>query len=118
MVRSGPVKIIRAAREIAAQVLALSAVDLRICLGPDGGVNPGKPHHVVPHAIEEFVREGLPIAVVLGAVTSTAAEASRLERVGRVAAGYEADLVAAKVICCWTSRRSIGSSGCTGRVTR
>jgi imidazolonepropionase-like amidohydrolase len=68
---------------------------VRITIGPDGGVAPAKPHDVLPHALSALVEAGIPARAALAAVTSTAAEACGLKgRIGRVAPGHSADLLA------------------------
>jgi imidazolonepropionase-like amidohydrolase len=68
---------------------------VRISLGPDGGIAPTKPHNVLPHGLTVMVEAGIPAEVALSAVTGTAAEACGLRgRVGRIAAGQQADLLA------------------------
>ena len=60
----------------------------------DGGVGPPKPHDVLPYALLSLVEAGLPVTEVLATATSRAAELCGLgHRKGRVAAGYDADLL-------------------------
>jgi imidazolonepropionase-like amidohydrolase len=64
----------------------------------DAGINPAKPHNVLPYAMEMMV-ERLDAAPVdaLRAVTSTAAAACRIgDRAGRLAAGFDADILAVR----------------------
>lgn len=68
---------------------------VRISLGPDAGIAPAKPHNVLPHGLLVMIAAGIPADVTLSAVTSTAADACGLTgRVGRIAAGQHADLLA------------------------
>lgn len=68
---------------------------VRICVGPDGGIAPAKPHDVLPHGIAVLVEAGIPVRAALTAATSTAAAACGLSgRVGRLAPGHDADVLA------------------------
>ena len=68
---------------------------VRISVGPDGGIAPAKPHDVLPHGIAVLVEAGIPARAALTAATATAAAACGLSgRVGRLAPGYDADLLA------------------------
>jgi imidazolonepropionase-like amidohydrolase len=62
--------------------------------GTDAGLSPGKPHDVLRYAIGHLAQVGLTPAAALRAATSGAATACGLgKRKGRVAAGYDADLL-------------------------
>ncbi len=62
--------------------------------GTDAGIGPGKPHDVLRYAIGHLAQVGFSPAAALRAATSGAAEACGLgRRKGRVAAGYDADLL-------------------------
>ena len=67
---------------------------VRIVWGPDGGIGPGKPHHVLPFAIEQMCGYGWTATESLRAATSLAAEACGVAgRKGSVATGADADLL-------------------------
>lgn len=67
----------------------------KLVVGTDAGIGPGKPHDVMPYAAIHLAQVGMPALDMLRAMTSHAAEAIGLEaRKGRVAVGYDADLVA------------------------
>lgn len=67
---------------------------VRFVIGPDGGIGPGKPHDVLPYAIEQLSAYGLSATDALRSATSIAADALGLAgRKGRVAAGADADLL-------------------------
>jgi imidazolonepropionase-like amidohydrolase len=68
----------------------------KVVPGTDAGINPTKPHDVVRHALEQMVALlGIPPFEALLTATSQAAEICGLgHRKGRVAPGYDADLVA------------------------
>ena len=62
--------------------------------GTDAGVGPQKPHDVLGWAIPQFVRIGMTPVEALHAATSRAAALCGLgDRKGRVAAGFDADLL-------------------------
>jgi imidazolonepropionase-like amidohydrolase len=63
--------------------------------GSDAGVTPAKPHDVLRFAPEDMAAAGLSPAEILQAMTSRAAQACGLgHRKGRVAAGFDADILA------------------------
>jgi imidazolonepropionase-like amidohydrolase len=66
-----------------------------IVLAADAGIGPMKPHPTLPHAAEHLASLGVPVPDVLRTCTATAAQVCGLgERKGRIASGYDADLVA------------------------
>ena len=78
-----------------ANVRLLCASGASIVAGTDGGVSPGKPHDVLPYAIEALTRVGMSPAEALVAATSRAAEVCGLgDRKGRLVPGFDADLLA------------------------
>jgi imidazolonepropionase-like amidohydrolase len=65
-----------------------------IVAGTDAGIIPAKPHDVLPYAMGDFVASGLKPLDALRALTSVAARALSLDhRKGRLAAGFDADVV-------------------------
>jgi imidazolonepropionase-like amidohydrolase len=67
----------------------------RVVLGTDAGIGPGKPHDVLPYAMEALVELGLSPLRALHAVTAVAADACGVRgRKGRLATGADADLLA------------------------
>jgi imidazolonepropionase-like amidohydrolase len=67
----------------------------RIVPGPDGGATPGKPHNVLPYALQALVDLGMKPVDALRAATVVAAGACGVaDRKGRIAAGSDADLLA------------------------
>ncbi|WP_432142970.1 amidohydrolase family protein [Streptomyces sp. bgisy084] len=67
----------------------------RLVCCSDAGAGPRKPHGVLPYGIIHFGSLGLTNAEALASATSLAAEACGLaDRKGRIAAGYDADLIA------------------------
>lgn len=63
--------------------------------GTDAGINESKPHDVLPHALQDFADAGVPLIEGLRAMTSVAAHACGVgDHAGRLASGYDADLVA------------------------
>jgi imidazolonepropionase-like amidohydrolase len=78
-----------------ANARVLCASGAPVVAGTDGGVSPGKPHDVLPYAIEALIRIGMSPAAALVAATSRAATVCGLgERKGRLAPGFDADLLA------------------------
>ncbi|WP_344650101.1 amidohydrolase family protein [Cryptosporangium japonicum] len=66
-----------------------------VALGTDAGIGPVKPHDVLPYAAAQLERLGATPADALRTVTSGAAAACGLgDRKGRIAPGYDADLLA------------------------
>lgn len=69
----------------------------RIVPGTDAGVSPGKPHTVLPYALDALVGLGMSNREALCSATAVAAEACRLAgRKGRLVPGFDADLVAVR----------------------
>jgi imidazolonepropionase-like amidohydrolase len=66
-----------------------------LVVGTDAGIGPNKPHDVLPHAVAELTAIGLAGEDVLRTLTATAASACRVgDRKGRLAPGYDADVLA------------------------
>ena len=66
----------------------------RVVIGPDAGIGPHKPHHVLPYAIADMA-QFLGNAGALSASTYHAAAACNLaDRKGRLAPGFDADIFA------------------------
>jgi imidazolonepropionase-like amidohydrolase len=77
-----------------AQIAALIRAGVTLVAGVDCGINPGKPHGLLPHAVGELVRCGLSPVAALASATSVAAKACRLERrTGRLRPDLDADLL-------------------------
>jgi imidazolonepropionase-like amidohydrolase len=66
-----------------------------IVVGTDAGINPGKPHDVVSHALADLVAFGMTPIDGLQSLTTVAAKVCGVaDRKGKLAAGFDADLVA------------------------
>ena len=66
-----------------------------VVAGTDAGIAPVKPHGVLPYGLEQLTTLGMSNAEALRAGTRTAAQVCGLgDRKGRVAPGYDADLLA------------------------
>lgn len=66
-----------------------------VVAGTDAGIGPPKPHPALPHAVPQLVGLGMSPLDALRTVTSVAAEVCGLAgRKGRLAPGFDADLVA------------------------
>ncbi|MFI5496770.1 amidohydrolase family protein [Actinoplanes sp. NPDC051859] len=77
-----------------AQVGGLYAAGVPLLAGSDAGIHPAKPHGVLPYAIGELVRSGLPVSAAVAAATSVAAEACGLAKtVGWLRPGAVADVL-------------------------
>ena len=78
-----------------AQVGDMHRAGVALIAGADSGINPAKPHGLLPESITDMVTAGLSPGEALAAATSLAAAACGLGgRTGRLAAGLDADLVA------------------------
>jgi imidazolonepropionase-like amidohydrolase len=78
-----------------AGVRRLRAAGVPLSFSSDAGIGPHKPHDVLSYAPGLATRIGLGAAEALRAVTSVAADACQVGgRKGRVAPGYDADLLA------------------------
>ncbi|SDN72634.1 amidohydrolase family protein [Geodermatophilus sp. DSM 45219] len=78
-------------------VAALHRAGVALLAGTDGGIGPAKRHGQVAYAVADLVTAcGVPLAEALTAATARSARACGLgERTGRLAAGYDADLLVA-----------------------
>ncbi|WP_300007900.1 amidohydrolase family protein [Pseudonocardia sp.] len=66
-----------------------------VVAGTDAGIAPPKPHGVLPHGLAELAGLGMSTAAALRAGTQVAAQVCGLgHRKGRIATGYDADLLA------------------------
>jgi imidazolonepropionase-like amidohydrolase len=78
-----------------ANLRRLYAAGAVIVVGTDAGIAPPKPHGVLPYGIEQLTQLGMSNAEALRAGTSVAATVCGLaNRKGRLAAGFDADLLA------------------------
>jgi imidazolonepropionase-like amidohydrolase len=76
-------------------VFRLLGAGATILPGTDAGIHPSKPHDVVRFAVEQMVLLGMPSGEALRAATSAGAAVCGLgDRKGRIAEGYDADLLA------------------------
>ncbi|WP_328335921.1 MULTISPECIES: amidohydrolase family protein [unclassified Streptomyces] len=74
---------------------AMYARGVRVVCCTDAGINPHKPHDILPSDVTYFASQVAPNAAALASVTSLAADACGLgHRKGRLAAGYDADVLA------------------------
>jgi imidazolonepropionase-like amidohydrolase len=80
---------------IVANTRSLYEAGAHIVLGTDAGIGPPKPHDVLRHALVQTAQLGMPPVVTLRTATSTAAAACGLaDRKGRLAPGFDADILA------------------------
>lgn len=90
-----PPAIAQRLEQIRANAARLCGAGAKIVLGTDAGLSPGKPHDVMPYALEALVDVGMSPVRALNAVTAVAADACGLHGLkGRVAPGADADLMA------------------------
>jgi len=83
------------AEEMYQSIKALFAEGARVIAGSDAGTSAQRPHDVLPSSIAVLAELGLGTEEALRSATSTAAEALGLgARKGRIAPGYDADIVA------------------------
>lgn len=89
-----PVVVMRMPR-IIANTRAMYEAGARMIIGTDAGIGLPKPHDVLRHALAQTAMIGLDSATALRLATSTAAEACGVgRRKGRLAPGFDADIVA------------------------
>ncbi|MFF4260081.1 amidohydrolase family protein [Streptomyces sp. NPDC001663] len=93
---------------------AMHARGVRVVCCTDAGVGPFKPHDVLPRDLVHFASRVTTNTAALASVTSPAADSCGLgHRKGRLAPGYDADLLAAPTR--GTTSPRYGTSGrCTG----
>ncbi|HEY3484180.1 MAG TPA: amidohydrolase family protein, partial [Ilumatobacteraceae bacterium] len=73
----------------------LRARGATIVVGTDAGINAGKPHDVLPHSTRDLTAIGMDSVEVLTTLTASAARVCGMgARKGRLATGYDADIVA------------------------
>ena len=90
-----PAAVAQRLEQIRSNAARLCIAGANIVLGTDAGLSPGKPHDVLPHAIEALAGLGMPPIRALRAVTAVAADACGLRGLtGRLAPGACADLTA------------------------
>ncbi len=81
--------------QFVAAVLRLRAAGVPLTMSSDAGIGPHKPHDVLPWGPGLASMTGFTTAEALRMVTSVAADACRVgDRKGRIAPGYDADLLA------------------------
>lgn len=80
---------------IIANMVKLLQAGAEIVAATDAGVHPTKPHDVLRYGVEQLVLVGMPPLQALHSATSIGARVCGLgDRKGRLAAGYDADLLA------------------------
>jgi imidazolonepropionase-like amidohydrolase len=82
-------------KAMVAGVLRMRAAGVPLTMSSDAGIGPHKPHDVLPWGPQVMTSAGFSGTEALRAVTSVAAQACRVgDRKGRIAPGYDADLLA------------------------
>jgi imidazolonepropionase-like amidohydrolase len=80
---------------VIANMRRMQQAGVRVVAGTDAGIAPTKPHDVLPYAVTPLVALGMTPAEVLVTMTAVAADVCGLaDRKGRIAVGYDADLLA------------------------
>jgi imidazolonepropionase-like amidohydrolase len=73
----------------------MRAAGVKLICSSDAGVSAHKPHGLLPHSIAALAKIGFTTAEALHAATAAAASACRMgDRKGRLARGYDADILA------------------------
>lgn len=90
-----PPALLKRMPSIVANTRRMQQAGVRVVAGSDAGIAPVKPHDVLRYAMPQLIQLGMAAAEVLRTLTSVAAEVCGLaDRKGRVAAGYDADILA------------------------
>ena len=90
-----PAAVAQRMEQILGNAARLCSAGARVVVGTDAGLSPGKPHDVLPYALDALVDLGLSPLRALHAVTDVAADACGLRGIkGRLARGADADLIA------------------------
>ncbi|NUR92928.1 MAG: amidohydrolase family protein [Nonomuraea sp.] len=90
-----PPPILRRIPGIVESLRAVYAAGATFVIGTDAGIGPPKPHGLLPWGAQMLVDQGYEAVDVLRAATSVAARVCRVgDRKGRIAPGYDADLLA------------------------
>lgn len=90
-----PEDIIKRLPALTANAARIRAAGAVVVAGSDAGIAPIKPPDALRYAVPQLLQIGMTPAAALRSMTSVAADACRLgETKGRIAAGYDADLLA------------------------
>jgi imidazolonepropionase-like amidohydrolase len=91
----GPPEILKRIPSIVANTRRMQQAGVRVVAGSDAGIAPVKPHDVLRYVMPQLMDLGMSAAEVLRTITSVAADVLGLgDRKGRIAAGYDADILA------------------------
>jgi imidazolonepropionase-like amidohydrolase len=92
-----PPAVLKRMPSIIANTRRMHQAGVRLVAGTDAGIAPVKPHDVLRHVLPQLVDLGMSAAEALRTITSVAAEVCGLaERKGRIAEGYDADILAVR----------------------
>ncbi|MFC9767697.1 amidohydrolase family protein [Rhodococcus jostii] len=81
-------------------VRELMAAGARIAFSTDAGINSTKPHNALPRDLAYLTEQGFtPLEVLTAATADAAASCGVGDRKGRIAPGYDADLIAVPGTC-------------------
>ncbi len=90
-----PTEIVALVQDLRRNIRRLMDSGARVALSTDAGVAPEKPHNVLPIELADLSRHGFTATEVLtGATAAAAASCGVGDRKGRIAPGYDADLLA------------------------
>jgi imidazolonepropionase-like amidohydrolase len=90
-----PEDIVALVHDLRRNIRRLMDSGVRVAFSTDAGVGPEKPHDVLPHDLADLSRHGFTGTEVLTGATADAAASCGLgHRKGRIAPGYDADLLA------------------------
>ncbi len=85
----------RRLQEIENGFAVMRSAGVRLVLTSDAGINPSVPHDALPHGVLRLPRIGMSNVEALRAVTSSSAAACGVaDRIGKLAPGYDADIIA------------------------
>jgi imidazolonepropionase-like amidohydrolase len=92
---SMPEDLVALVHDLRRNVRRLMDSGANVAFSTDAGVGPEKPHDVLPHELADLSRHGFTVTEVLTGATADAAASCGLgHRKGRIAPGYDADLLA------------------------
>ena len=92
---AGPPEVLKRMPAIIANTRRMQREGVQVVAGTDAGIAPVKPHDALRYAVPQLIQLGMSAAEVLRTMTSVAAEVCGLaESKGRIAAGYDADILA------------------------
>jgi imidazolonepropionase-like amidohydrolase len=90
-----PPRIAMLLAKLSAVFAQISAAGVKMICSSDAGISPAKPHHSLAYSVSHFTELGGRAIDALRGVTSAAAAVCHLgDRKGRLAPGFDADIIA------------------------